>query len=172
MRNKTDLEIMIEERQRKEFEKMFNDTIDKKTKDQEIEELKKQIVKLNKENTELKEMIDDLECEWNEQEEEIERLKKENNKDLEQFCKYYVLKDLINYYQRVSVLDEHMSFYEAAKIRIQEVLNEEEDFYTVYKVSKEQVEKIKNEILKICMNFKYKQLLENIKLVVNTYTHF
>ena len=172
MRNKTKLELIIEEKQRKEFEKMFNDTIDKKTKDQKIEELKKQIVKLNKENTELKEMIEDLEEEWNEQEEEIERLKKEKSQDLDQFCKYYVLKDLINYYQRVIVLDEHMSFYDSAKIRIQEVLNEEEYFYTVYKVSKEQVEKIKDEILKICMNFKYKQLLENINFVVNTYTHF
>lgn len=176
MREKTTFEIMIEEKQRKEFDKMFRESIEetKRTEAEEIEELKRELERVNKENKELKELVNDLEKDWNEQEEEIEKLEKELNikNNTDEFYKYYVLKDLINYYQKVIVLDENISFCEAAKIRIKEVLNEEKDFYVVYKVSKKQIEKIENEILNICRNFKYKQLLENIKLVENTYTYF
>lgn len=176
MREKTTFEIMIEEKQRKEFNEMFKKSIEeaKRTEAEEIEELKRELERVNKENKELKELVNDLEKDWNEQEEEIEKLKKELNikNNTDEFYKYYVLKDLINYYQKVIVLDENINFYEASQIRIKEVLNEEKDFYVVYKVSKKQIEKIENEILNICRNFKYKQLLENIKLVENTYTHF
>lgn len=175
MREKTTFEIMIEEKHRKEFDEMFRESIEetKRTEAEEIEELKRELERVNKQNKELKELVEDLEEEWNEQEEKIEKLEKELNikNNTDEFYKYYVLKDLINYYKKVIVLDENISFYEASQIRIKEVLNEEKDFYVVYKVSKTQLEKIENEILNICRNFKYKQLLENIKLVENTYTH-